>query len=225
MTSGIIRVLAGIVGLISLVSFHLGTAAGQPVPSAPPLTAAQLDRLVAPIALYPDPLLAQILMAATYPLEVVEADRWLRVPANAALKGDQLTAALQQQPWDPSVKSLLAFPGVLRTMDDNLDWTVQLGDAFLAQQADPSSGAGTTSGSTMAASRISIPATSRPAGSGSTILPIVTACPIPIRVRRHGSSGRPQRRDGSSAAMLRPRRRRSEPAQRRRPPDTRARRA
>jgi hypothetical protein len=59
---------------------------------------------VAPIALYPDPLIAQILMAATYPLEVVEADRWLQIPANAALKGDALTAALQQQPWDPSIR-------------------------------------------------------------------------------------------------------------------------
>ena len=97
--------VAGFVALVSLCSL----SAAQPVaaPVAPPLTAAQLDRLVAPIALYPDPLIAQILMAATYPLEVVEADRWLQIPANAALKGDALTAALQQQPWDPSIKSLV----------------------------------------------------------------------------------------------------------------------
>ncbi len=75
-------------------------------------------------------------MAATYPLEIVEADRWLQIPANAALKGDALAAALQQQPWDPSVKSLVSFPQVLHMMDSNLDWTEQLGDAFLAQQAD-----------------------------------------------------------------------------------------
>jgi hypothetical protein len=132
----IIRVLAAILGLIGFIAVPLQTAAAQPAANVPPLTAAQLDRLVAPIALYPDPLLAQVLMAATYPLEVVEADRWLQVPANAALKGDKLNAALQQQPWDPSVKSLIAFPRVLHMMDDHLDWTEQLGDAFLDQQAD-----------------------------------------------------------------------------------------
>ncbi|HTV90063.1 MAG TPA: DUF3300 domain-containing protein [Stellaceae bacterium] len=132
-----IRVFAVIVSLISLIGFDPRiAAAAQPAPSLPPLTAAQLDRLVAPIALYPDPLLAQILMAATYPLEVVEADRWLQVATNAALKGKELTTALRRQPWDPSIKSLIAFPRVLRMMDDNLDWTEQLGDAFLAQQAD-----------------------------------------------------------------------------------------
>jgi len=98
------------------------------------MSAAQLDQLVAPIALYPDPLAAQILIAATYPLEIVEADRWLRIPANAALKGDLLTAALQRRPWDPSIKSLVAFPQVLHTMNRNLEWTEQLGEAFLAQQ-------------------------------------------------------------------------------------------
>jgi hypothetical protein len=75
-------------------------------------------------------------MAATYPLEVVEADRWLQIPANAALTGDALTAALQQLPWDPSIKSLVAFPQLIHTMNTNLDWTEQLGDAFLAQQPD-----------------------------------------------------------------------------------------
>jgi hypothetical protein len=126
--------VASLVALISLCSL----SAAQPVaaPNTPPLTAAQLDRLVAPIALYPDPLVAQILMAATYPLEVVEADRWLRLPANAALKGDALAAALQQQPWDPSVKSLIALPQLLQAMDTNLDWTEQLGDAFLAEHPD-----------------------------------------------------------------------------------------
>jgi len=126
--------LASIVALVSAYSL----AAAQPTsaPASPPLTAAQLERLAAPIALYPDPLVAQILMAATYPLEIVEADRWLQIPANAALKGDALAAALQQQSWDPSVKSLVSFPKVLQIMDTNLDWTEQLGDAFLAQQAD-----------------------------------------------------------------------------------------
>jgi hypothetical protein len=126
--------VAGFVALVSLYSLSAAQSVG--VPDTPTLTTAQLDRLVAPIALYPDSLIAQILMAATYPLEVVEADRWLRLPANAALKGDALTAALQQQPWDPSIKSLVAFPQVVHTMDTNLNWTEQLGDAFLAQQPD-----------------------------------------------------------------------------------------
>jgi hypothetical protein len=128
------RAVAGLVVLVSLCSLSAAQSVGAP--DTPPLTAAQLDQLVAPIALYPDSLIAQILMAATYPLEVVEADRWLRLPANAALKGDALTAALQQQPWDPSIKSLVAFPQLVHTMDSNLNWTEQLDDAFLAQQPD-----------------------------------------------------------------------------------------
>ena len=127
--------MAGIVAVVGLYSLSAG-AQPAPAPAAWPLTAEQLERLVAPIALYPDPLVAQILMAATYPLEVVEADRWLQIPANAALKADALTAGLQQQSWDPSIKSLVPFPQLLNMMDRHLDWTEQLGDAFLAQQAD-----------------------------------------------------------------------------------------
>jgi hypothetical protein len=113
------------------------TAPAQLGPAGPanaPLSEGQLDQLTAPIALYPDPLVGQILTAATYPLEVVEAYRWLQDPANAALKGDALTAALQQQSWDLSVKSLVPFPQVLQMMDSNLEWTERIGDAFLAQQ-------------------------------------------------------------------------------------------
>jgi len=98
--------------------------------------AEQLDQLLAPIALYPDPLLAQILMAATYPLEVVKADRWLQNPSHANLRGDQLAGAIEAEAWDPSVKSLVPFPHILRMMDEQLDWTEQLGNAVLAQQAD-----------------------------------------------------------------------------------------
>jgi Protein of unknown function (DUF3300) len=105
-------------------------------PPAPQLTEAQLDQLVAPVALYPDPLLAQILMASTYPLEVVEAARWVDAPANQALTGAALTAALQTQDWDPSVKALAAFPRVLDNMNNQLQWTEDLGNAFLAQQGD-----------------------------------------------------------------------------------------
>jgi len=98
------------------------------------LSDAQLDALVSPIALYPDALLSEILMASTYPLEVVEADRW--ATANKNLKGDSLKAAVDQQSWDDSVKSLVATPDVLDMMSTQLSWTQQLGDAVLAQQAD-----------------------------------------------------------------------------------------
>jgi Protein of unknown function (DUF3300) len=100
------------------------------------LSPAQLDQLTAPIALYPDPLLGSILAAATYPLEVVEAARWLEDPAHAALKGEALAAALEPQSWDPSVKFVVSFSEVLRMMNSNLEWTEELGDAFLAQQAE-----------------------------------------------------------------------------------------
>ena len=95
---------------------------------------AQLEALVAPIALYPDPLVSQILMASTYPLEVSEATNWLR--NNSNLKGDGLNNALQQQNWDPSVKSLVSFPPVLEMMGSQLSWTQNLGNAVLAQQSD-----------------------------------------------------------------------------------------
>ena len=112
--------------------------AAQQAPLAPqrqvaaPLTPGRLDQMLAPIALYPDDLLVQILMAATYPLDVVEAARWVQDPRNASLKGDQLFAALQQQNWDASVKSLAPFPSILDMMDVNLEWTERLGEAFLA---------------------------------------------------------------------------------------------
>jgi hypothetical protein len=92
----------------------------------------ELDQMLAPIALYPDSLLAQVLMASTYPLEVVQASRWAQ--QNKDLKGDALTAALERQEWDPSVKSLVNFPQVLDMMSDKLDWTQKLGDAFLADE-------------------------------------------------------------------------------------------
>jgi Protein of unknown function (DUF3300) len=92
----------------------------------------ELDQIVAPIALHPDSLVSQILMASTYPLEVVQAERWAK--QNASLKGDALTAALEKQDWDPSIKSLVNFPQVLTMMSEKLDWTQRLGDAFLADQ-------------------------------------------------------------------------------------------
>jgi len=94
----------------------------------------EIEQLVAPIALYPDSLVSQILMASTYPLEVVQADRWAK--ANKTLQGEVLTKALESQTWDPSVKSLVNFPQVLDMMGAKLDWTQGLGDAFLAQQKE-----------------------------------------------------------------------------------------
>jgi hypothetical protein len=94
----------------------------------------EIDALVAPIALYPDELLAQIFMASTYPLEVVEASRWAK--QNKNLKGDALAQALEKQDWDPSVRSLVNFPDVLSNMSEKLDWTQKLGDAFLSQQKE-----------------------------------------------------------------------------------------
>src|SRR5258707_15478032 len=97
-------------------------------------TPEQLQQLVAPIALYPDSLVAQILAASAFPEQVVEADRW--VQAHPDLKGDALGQAVDQQSWDPSVKALTAFPSVLGNMDKNLAWTSSLGDAYYNQQQD-----------------------------------------------------------------------------------------
>ncbi|MGO9374159.1 MAG: DUF3300 domain-containing protein [Syntrophobacteraceae bacterium] len=93
-----------------------------------------LNQMLAPIALYPDSLLANVLVAATFPLEVVSADRWVK--QNKDLKGDQLNAALDKMKWDLSVKALVPFPEVLAMMSEQLEWTQTLGNAFLAQQSD-----------------------------------------------------------------------------------------
>jgi len=131
MRTALFRILTGIVTAVALI-MPTAVYSQAPAPFSPP----QLDQLLAPIALYPDPLLGQVLMAATYPLEVVEAARWLEDPGNASLRGDQLAAALQSEDWDPSVKSLLPFPQIVQMMNGQLGWTQQLGDAFLAQQAE-----------------------------------------------------------------------------------------
>jgi Protein of unknown function (DUF3300) len=115
------------------VAVPLPTAAQQERP-ATPFNAEELDQLAASIALYPDPLLAQVFMASTYPLEIVQAARFAK--DNPGLKEAQLDEALKKQSWDDSVKSLVAFPQVLAMMDAKLDWTQKLGDAFLAQQKE-----------------------------------------------------------------------------------------
>src|SRR5512136_2387930 len=106
--------------------------ATQETEQAKPFKQEELDQMLAPVALYPDDLLTQLLMASTYPLEIVQAARWAK--QNKDLKGDVLTDALEKQDWDPSVKSLVAFPDVLSKMNENLEWTQKVGDAFLAQQ-------------------------------------------------------------------------------------------
>jgi Protein of unknown function (DUF3300) len=107
-----------------------------PQPAGPQLGRAELEKLLAPIALYPDDLVAQILTASTYPIEVVQASRW--VTAHPNVHGDGLADAMQQEPWDASIKGLTAVPQVLAMMNDKLDWTQQLGEAFLAQPDDVS---------------------------------------------------------------------------------------
>ena len=138
--------LSGIRGttLIAVLAALLAAPAGvaqdaAPLPppeplEAPPLNSDQIEALVAPIALYPDPLLAQCLVASTYPIDVVSAQQWL--DRNPNLKGADLAAAAEQQPWDPSVQALVAIPDALKRMSENVEWTTDLGDAFLAQEGE-----------------------------------------------------------------------------------------
>ena len=135
---------------VALMFFTPIASYAQGIPPAPPGTVApsavdtksdtytqqQLDQMLAPIALYPDQLVLQILMASTFPLQIVQAARWLDNPSNAALKGDALVNALQPMNWDPSVKSITAFPAIVKMLNQNLDWTNSLGVAFTHQQSD-----------------------------------------------------------------------------------------
>jgi hypothetical protein len=107
-----------------------------PTPSPARLSREQLDQLLAPVALYPDQLLDQVVMASTYPLEVVEAARWVKLPAHRRLRGTALLASLKPLGLDPSVMALVPFPRLLAIMSEKLQWTEELGNAFLAQQAD-----------------------------------------------------------------------------------------
>src|SRR6516164_10903610 len=127
--------------LVALLLLLVPAIAAAQTPSAPAPAASnqllkpeQLDALVSPIALYPDSLLSTVLMASTYPLEIVQAERWLT--KNKTLSADALKAAVDKQAWDDSVKALIATPPVLAMMSAELDWTQKLGDAVLAQQSD-----------------------------------------------------------------------------------------
>jgi hypothetical protein len=124
-------------GSLMLASVQVGCASQtaqadtQPAAEIAPTSPDELDQLVAPIALYPDALVAQIVAAASYPTEVVEADRWIQ--QNSGLRGEELAKAADSQSWDPSVKALTQFPSVLATMDRNLSWTSALGEAYVDQ--------------------------------------------------------------------------------------------
>jgi hypothetical protein len=126
-----LRLAVSIIGFLFIV---MQAVLAPAMAQADKLNKKELDQLLAPIALYPDDLLSNILMASTYPLDVVQAARWVKGQGNAKLKGDALTKALESQKWDPSIKALVQFPTVLQNMSDKLDWTQKLGEAFLAQQ-------------------------------------------------------------------------------------------
>ncbi|HUO99320.1 MAG TPA: DUF3300 domain-containing protein [Rhizomicrobium sp.] len=146
----------------------------------------EIEALVAPIALYPDSVLAQVLMASTYPLEVVYAARWVK--AHPDMKGDAAVQAVQDQSWDTSVKSLVAFPQVLEPMYDKLDWTQKLGDAFLAQQKDVFAAVqrlrarAQESGNLKSNEQQNVVVEQAPAGGGQTIVKIEPANPQVIYV-------------------------------------------
>ena len=135
MVSSTIRSIALVVFILAPISVFSQTFPSlAAVADKQQLKPAELDQIVAPIALYPDTLLSEVLMASTYPLEVVQAERWLN--GNKSLKGDQLKDAVDKQPWDDSVKSLTATPSVLEMMNSKIDWTQKLGNAVIDQQAD-----------------------------------------------------------------------------------------
>ena len=117
--------------LLGVITYAAGVSASADEPTFKP---EELEQMLAPIALYPDSLLSQMLMASTYPIEVVQADRWAK--ENKDVKGDALTEAMETQKWDPSVKSLVNFPQVLAMMSDRLEVTVKIGDAFIGQQKE-----------------------------------------------------------------------------------------
>jgi len=128
------KCLSAVVFVLILMMAVPPAVFAQDAGTKPVFKAEELEQMLAPIALYPDSLLTQILMASTYPLEIVQAERWIK--KNKDMKGDALAKALEAQPWDPSVKSLVNFPDILSVMSEKLDLTQKVGDAFLAQQKD-----------------------------------------------------------------------------------------
>jgi hypothetical protein len=134
--AALMRGLAAGLVAVGTLPVPISALAAPAVPAGVEIfSAEQLDALMAPIALYPDPLLAQVLMASAYPVQIVQAQRWLDDPAHQSLSGDALEQALRTENWDPSVKSLIPFPQVLSMMSAQLDWTQQLGYAVSTQEA------------------------------------------------------------------------------------------
>src|SRR6266542_1913966 len=134
MASVLLCALLFVTSNCAVVANQEAQAATQSAIQPTQMAAEKLQQLVAPIALYPDELVAQILAASTYPTEIVEAERWLQ--QNSSLKGAQLASEVDKQSWDPSVKALTQFPSVLANMDKNLSWTSALGDAYFNDQQD-----------------------------------------------------------------------------------------
>jgi Protein of unknown function (DUF3300) len=139
-----VRIGQSLVAILCVLVLAPGDASvyAQPMPlqsapadqAAPTIPDGQLDALVAPVALYPDPLLTQVLVASTYPLEIIQLQQWLQ--KNPGLTGDALTNAVQKQDWDPSIQSMAVFPDLVKRLSDDIKWTTDLGNAFLAQQSD-----------------------------------------------------------------------------------------
>ena len=131
----------GAAAFVALFLLHAAAAQSPPpsalpagAPPGAPMSPQQLDDLVAPIALYPDPLIAEVLAASTYPMEIAEAEQWAR--DHPKWKPSKLMDEAKKQNWDPSVQGLVAFPDVLARLTQDMGWTTQLGNAFLAQQVD-----------------------------------------------------------------------------------------
>jgi hypothetical protein len=136
--------IRGVVALICTVLLLPGDVTTYAQSSSPPdasqeqavpkIPNDQLDSLVAPIALYPDPLLAQVLVASTYPLELIQLQQWL--PKHKDLKDKALVDAVEKEDWDPSIQAMAPLPDVVKQLAENVKWTTDLGNAFLAQQSD-----------------------------------------------------------------------------------------
>lgn len=124
----------GVIAIASAVALLVTVHSVAYAQQDQPLAADQLDSLVAPVALYPDPLLAQTLAASTYPLEVIQLQQWMA--NNSYLRDQALADAVEKQPWDPSVQAMATFPDVVKLLSDNIAWMTDLGNAFLAQQGD-----------------------------------------------------------------------------------------
>jgi hypothetical protein len=130
----VLCVLSLVPGDTAVYALPITQQNGSANQAAPTIPNDQLDSLVAPVALYPDPLLTQVLVASTYPLEIIQLQQWIQ--KNSSLTGDALTNAVEKQAWDPSIQSMAIFPDLVKRLADDIKWTTDLGNAFLAQQSE-----------------------------------------------------------------------------------------